>query len=192
MQMFRPTKVTLKDGRRALIRRAIPRDAEAVIAHVNAIGAEGVHIMTERLVRTTKEERAVFRGAAGRSALTLVAVVNGVIVATADVARGRQSKNQHTASVGIALRKDTRGVGLGTAMMRAMIDWARSVGVRKLTLGVFASNTGALALYGKLGFLPEGRLKGQAILRRKPVDELLMALWLRPLRARPKAKSSRA
>jgi len=176
--VFRPKKVTLKDGRTVVIRRAEPQDAEAVIAHVNAIGAEGIHIMTERLLLTPKEKRVVFRKADGESGLYIVAVIGGEIVGTADIARGRQSKNRHTASLGIALRRDIRGVGLGMAMMRTMIAWARSVGIRKLTLGVFARNIPALALYRRLGFVQEGRLRGQVILRRKPVDELLMALWL--------------
>jgi len=63
-------------------------------------------------------------------------------------------------------------------MLQTMIAWARSVGIRKLTLGVFASNTPAVALYRKLGFAQEGRSRGQVILRGRPVDELLMALWL--------------
>ncbi len=134
--------------------------------------------MTERVLRTPKEERARFRQADGRAGLFLVAVIDGDIVGTSDIARGRHSKNRHTASLGIALRKDARGVGLGRAMIQEMIGWAQSQGIRKLTLGVFASNRPAVALYRKLGFTLEGRLKGQVILQGKPVDELLMALWV--------------
>jgi ribosomal protein S18 acetylase RimI-like enzyme len=87
-------------------------------------------------------------------------------------------KNAHTAQLGVAVRKDARGLGLGTALMKAGIGWARSVGVRKLTLGVFASNDRAVRLYRGLGFVEEGRLRGQVILGGVPVDELLMALWV--------------
>jgi RimJ/RimL family protein N-acetyltransferase len=176
--VFRPTRVVLKDGRVAQIRRARPGDAEAVIAHVNAVGAERIYIMTEKLRKTPAQERAVFRQADGRTELYLVAVVHGEIVGTADIACGRHAKNRHTASLGIALRRDAREIGLGTAMMNLMIAWAGSVGVRKLTLGVFATNRRAVALYRKLGFVQEGRLKGQVVLRRRPVDELLLALWI--------------
>jgi GNAT superfamily N-acetyltransferase len=128
-----------KDGRTAVIRRARSQDAEAVIAHVNAIGAEGIQIMTEKLAITPKEERMVFRKADGKTGLYIVAVIGGEIVGTADIARGRQSKNRHPASFGIALRKDARGVGLGMAIMQTMIAWARSVRLRKLNLGGFAA-----------------------------------------------------
>ncbi len=62
--------------------------------------------------------------------------------------------------------------------MRAGIEWARDVGVRRLKLGVFETNERALALYRKLGFVEEGRLKGEVVLDGKPVDEILMALTL--------------
>ncbi len=176
--MFRSSKAVLKDGRIAVIRRAKPDDVEAVIAHVNAIGAEGVRIMTEKLALTPDEERAVFRKARGETEIYIVAVIGGEIVGTADVVRGRQAKNRHTTSLGIGLRKDARGIGLGMAMVQALIGWSRSVGIRKLTLGVFATNQPAIGLYRRLGFTMEGRLKRQVILRGKPVDELLMARWL--------------
>ncbi len=190
--MFRQRSVTLRDGRRALIRRAEAHDARAVLDHVNAVAAEGIYLMTERLDLTPKEERAVFRRADGVSMLYLVAVVDGRIVGTATFARGRPSKSRHTASLGLALRRDTRGVGLGTAMMEAGTAWARSAGVRKLTLGVFATNRPALRLYRRLGLLPEGRLRGQVVLRGRFVDEILMARWLGQPPVARRAKRSRA
>jgi RimJ/RimL family protein N-acetyltransferase len=62
--------------------------------------------------------------------------------------------------------------------MDAGLAWVRTSGVRKLTLGVFATNEVALRLYRRLGFPEEGRLRGQVILDGVPVDEILMALWL--------------
>ena len=176
--MFRPTTVVLRDGRKAVIRRARPRDAKPVIDHVNAVAAEGIYLLTERLALTPKEERVVFRKHDAVTAIYLVAVEEDEILGTATFSRGIPTKSRHVASLGIILRKDARGIGLGRALMQAGIDWARSVGVQKLTLGVFDSNTAARALYRRLGFVQEGRLKGHAIIRGKPVDELRLSLWL--------------
>jgi RimJ/RimL family protein N-acetyltransferase len=178
--VFRPKSAVLRDGRTALLRRAVPGDAEAIIAHVNAIGAERVHIMTERISGSLHDERDLIRkrNSDQRSELFIVAVIGREIVGTADFSRGRPSKNRHVAELGIALRKEVRGLGLGVAMMEAGIRWARSVGIRKLTLGVFATNHPARALYRRLGFTVEGRLRGQVILRGRPVDELLLARWI--------------
>jgi RimJ/RimL family protein N-acetyltransferase len=174
----RAQRIALKDGRIAEIRRAAPRDAEAVIDLINGVAAEGLYLRTERVRRTPKEFRTRFRQANGKSAMFIVALVDGEVVGSADVARGELTKNRHTASFGIAIRTDARGVGLGMAMTRTIVKWATTVGVRKLTLSVFATNSRALSLYRKLGFAQEGRLRGQVILRGKPVDELLFALWL--------------
>lgn len=176
--MFHPHYVTLKDGRAALIRSVEPADAQALIDHVNEVGAEQVYIMTERLPMTVDEEGEMIRKLDHRRTLFLVAVVDRKLVGSADIERGRQSKNAHTASLGIALRKPVRGLGLGKAMVEDLIRWARSEGIHKVTLGVFATNEGAIALYRQLGFSEEARLRGQVVLAGKPVDEVLMALWL--------------
>ena len=172
-----PSPWTLRDGRSVTVRRAVPDDAQRILEHVNRVAAEGVYIMTERLRHSLEEEREILRGFDGQAGLFLVALVADELVATADFRRGAQAKNAHTASLGIAIRKELRGLGLGRAMLEEGIRWARSVGIRKLTLGVFATNEPAIRLYRSLGFVEEGRLRGQVILGGIPVDELLLALW---------------
>ena len=46
---------------------------------------------------------------------------------------------------------------MGSALLAAEIEWARERGLHKLSLGVFAHNAGAIALYRKFGFVEEGR-----------------------------------
>jgi RimJ/RimL family protein N-acetyltransferase len=176
--MFHPHYVTLKDGRAALIRSVEAADAEALIAHVNEVGAEQVYIMTERLRLTVGEEEDMIRRLDPRRTLFLIALVDRKLVASADVERGRQTKNAHTASLGISVHRSVRGVGLGKAMMGDLLRWAKDEGVRKLTLSVFATNGSAITLYRELGFSEEGRLRGQVVLQGQPVDEVLMARWL--------------
>lgn len=176
--MFHPHYVTLSNGQSVLIRYVEPNDAEALLAHVNQVGAEKVYIMTERVDKSPDEEAELIRRLDREQTLFLVGLLNGRLVASADVQKGRQSKNAHTGNLGIAIGKEARGLGLGTAFMEDILRWARSVRIRKLTLGVFATNTPAIALYRRFGFEDEARLKGQVVLDGKPVDELLMALWL--------------
>jgi len=73
---------------------------------------------------------------------------------------------------------ECRRIGLGTALLERALDWARSVGIRKMNLEVFASNSGAIALYRKMGFEEEGRRRGEFIIDGVPVDGILMARWL--------------
>ena len=60
--------------------------------------------------------------------------------------------------IGMAVLKEWRGRGVGSALLGAAIEWARSEGLHKLSLSVFAHNEAAIALYRKFGFVEEGRL----------------------------------
>jgi RimJ/RimL family protein N-acetyltransferase len=176
--VFDQRTLRLKNGQDAILRSATPNDAESWVANVSAIGAEWIYLMTEIFRRTPDQVREQFRDADPTSTLWLVGELEGKVVAGADFHRGIHSKNAHTASLGVAVRREFRGLGFGEALMRAGTEWARSVGVTRLKLGVFATNRPALSLYQKLGFVEEGRLKGEVILDGRPVDEVLMALSL--------------
>ena len=52
----------------------------------------------------------------------------------------------------IAVRETARGRGIGSALMTAAIDWAKSTGCELVTLEVRISNLNARRLYERLGF----------------------------------------
>jgi ribosomal-protein-alanine N-acetyltransferase len=52
----------------------------------------------------------------------------------------------------VAVRPRFRGRGIGTALLRRLLDDARTLGARRATLEVRASNDGARRLYERLGF----------------------------------------
>jgi RimJ/RimL family protein N-acetyltransferase len=59
--------------------------------------------------------------------------------------------------IGMMVAVGWRGRGVGTALVAAAMDWARTRGLHKLTLSVFPHNDAAIALYRKFGFVEEGR-----------------------------------
>jgi RimJ/RimL family protein N-acetyltransferase len=59
--------------------------------------------------------------------------------------------------IALAVARDWRGRGVGTALFETTIACAREHGFHKLSLSVFAHNTAAVALYRKIGFVEEGR-----------------------------------
>lgn len=70
--------------------------------------------------------------------------------------------------------------GHGEALLRALLDWAAGQpSARKVELLVRAENAGAVALYRKLGFEDEGRLRERVRLPDgRFVDDISMALFL--------------
>jgi len=59
--------------------------------------------------------------------------------------------------IGMAVAREWRGRGVGSALMEAGIAWANERGLHKLCLSVFTQNDAAIALYRKFGFVEEGR-----------------------------------
>lgn len=59
--------------------------------------------------------------------------------------------------IALAVTREWRGRGVGTALFETGIASTRDRGCHKLCLSVFPHNTGAIALYRKLGFVEEGR-----------------------------------
>jgi len=84
---------------------------------------------------------------------TIVAVAAGEVIGSIHVAATRHGYGE----IGMAIAREWRGRGVGSALMEAAIDWARTKGLHKLSLGVFAHNAAGLALYRKYGFVEEGR-----------------------------------
>jgi RimJ/RimL family protein N-acetyltransferase len=168
----------LKDGRTALIRLSRPEDVESEIELQNSIGAEGIYITEDKVTWTADEARKVRAKAEPGSTLHLAAEIDGRLVGCIVLGRGLWPKNRHTASFAIYVHREFRSLGVGEAIMRAGIDWARGVGIKKMLLGVFATNDRAIGLYRKLGFVEEGRFKGDVMIKGVPVDKIIMSLWL--------------
>jgi RimJ/RimL family protein N-acetyltransferase len=84
---------------------------------------------------------------------TLVAVAGDEIVGSLHVERSRFGFGE----LGMAVAREWRGRGVGSALLAAAIEWAREQGLHKLSLSVFPHNAAAIALYRKFGFADEGR-----------------------------------
>lgn len=78
----------------------------------------------------------------------------------------------------VAVFPEYRRMGIAQAIMRYLIDFAKENRASFVTLEVRASNSGAIALYRKLGFREAGRRPG---FYRQPVeDALILTLYFHP------------
>ena len=75
----------------------------------------------------------------------------------------------------IAVHPRYRGKGIGKALLKGMIDYGISKGIKSFTLEVRESNHAAIALYSRLGFKRAGTRKGYYPDTRE--DAIIM--WLR-------------
>ncbi len=177
---------TLKDGRIGLVRRARMEDASVLMANVNSVAEEKVYIARDDPITDLAAEEDWVRGFDGVRRALYVAEVDGRVVGSADVRSNPSRKESHARSLGIVVIKHYRGLGVGRALMQGCIEFCRREGAEKVCLEVFSTNAAAIALYRKLGFRVEGRRRGQFKIRGRYVDEVQMALWLRPPKPPPR------
>ena len=88
-------------------------------------------------------------------------------------------RKRHRAQLGVAVLREYWGLGLATAILRALIDAAPSMGYAQIELSVVSENARALNLYRRLGFREMGRIPDALRLDDgRPMDEILMFLKL--------------
>lgn len=81
------------------------------------------------------------------------------------------------AELGIGLVAEARCHGYGTAALRLLVEFGFiRRNLRRLHLGVTASNAGAIASYRKVGFVEEGRSREHNWVRGRYEDEVIMGL----------------
>jgi putative acetyltransferase len=85
-------------------------------------------------------------------------------------------RRRHVGYIGMAVRDDWQGKGVGTALVKAAIDWADNwLNLTRLELDVFCDNTPAVKLYEKFGFAIEGTKVDFAFRDGQYVDAYIMA-----------------
>jgi len=112
-------------------------------------------------------------------ALGLVAIESEEIVGFCEVDRRKPtSAVSHRGGLGITVKKGYRGKGIGTMLLKGMIEMCRKRGLEVLELEVFVGNEHAKRLYQRLGFKRYG-LHPQAVKRNGTyIGEELMFLKL--------------
>jgi RimJ/RimL family protein N-acetyltransferase len=156
-----PRTITSKAGDAVTIRSAQPADAVTLLAYIRAVAAETQFFVMEpdEFPATDEQERQWIQEHLDRPGwLVLVAEASGTIIAVLSFENGPHRRIAHRGTVGISVVKKWRGKGIGTALLQALIEWAKaSPMIEKLSLAVFANNETAIRLYRRLGFVEEGR-----------------------------------
>lgn len=99
-----------------------------------------------------------------------------IIIGSAGLAVNSNHRRRHSGSMGIMIHKDYQNMGVGTALMEAIIDIADNwLMLVRVELTVFEDNERAIHLYEKFGFRKEGIKQLAGIRKGKYENEYLMA-----------------
>lgn len=107
---------------------------------------------------------------------SLLAESDGLVVGNLTLWQEPNPRRRHVASLGMAVRDDWAGRGVGSDLMAAALDLADNwLGLTRLELTVWSDNEAAQALYRKFGFVQEGVARDYGLRHGVLVDTLYMA-----------------
>lgn len=167
-----------------IIRRATVDDAEQMVEHMKRIVVEpdnGIVRSEVDEVMSVEEERTTLREleTADNSILVVAVTPDNHVIGVTGFIGGKRRALRHTGSIGIAIDKEWRSKGVGTAMMQFLIDWARGTGIiTRMELEVNTNNERAVHVYQKVGFVVEGRKQKALFKEGRYLDNYVMALLL--------------
>jgi len=156
------------------IRRAEPTDAEG---YARLFSDESALSGTLQIPYPTRERWREKLAQQDDTNVNLVACVEGDLVGTAGLhSVGRSPRKRHAATIGMAVRSDWQGKGVGKALLGALLELADHwYGLVRVDLQVYIDNERAIALYRKFGFEIEGTHRAFALRRGALVDAYTMA-----------------
>jgi RimJ/RimL family protein N-acetyltransferase len=96
--------------------------------------------------------------------LFLVAEVDGRLVGFSRCEGNKLKRTSHKVEFGVCVLKEFWGYGIGKNLLKESINWADTIGIKKINLSVIETNENAIKLYEQNGFEVEGILKKDKLL----------------------------
>ncbi|SBS27794.1 Spermidine N(1)-acetyltransferase [Marinomonas spartinae] len=153
------------------IRRLEPTDLEAL---TDIYRCPSVAENTSQLpYLDTGTINALFSGA---NQYTLVAEVDNQLLGHVTLFLSTKLREKHTASLAIAVHPEAHGQGIGRRLMEEALSQADHwLNLVRIELDVHEDNSGAIELYKKVGFEPEGTKRLATFKAGKYINLLLMS-----------------
>lgn len=150
-------------------------DLDILLEHINAASKEETFIRKQGMQLSKKDEESflkkVTKDYKNKKGIMLLAFVDDELAGTADIYAGIGAE-KHTGIFGIIIKKKFRNQGIGTKLMKEVIEQAieHLDDLEIITLGVFAKNERGVHIYKKFGFKEFGRLP-KGVLRKNQYDD---------------------
>lgn len=94
------------------------------------------------------------------NSILLVAEANNQLIGMIDLTGNERKIMAHTAMIGMSIDEGWRNKGVGTYLIKGVLDWAKlSSDLEVIWLDVYANNELGLGLYKKMGFKISGKIE---------------------------------
>lgn len=163
-------------------RRVQESDAEKIVKFYNFVGGETSYLSFEKdeYPLSVEEQVQSIRSLEGNQTNIMLMAMDGEEIAgIATISSSGKIKARHDGELGIVVAKKYQGQGIGTELIRQLIEWAKGNGVTtRISLDTRADNVKAVELYMKFGFVVEGCRKNSTLLNGKYYDLYVMGMMI--------------
>jgi L-phenylalanine/L-methionine N-acetyltransferase len=156
------------------VRHAEPDDAQAI--HRILSGPRAIAGTMQLPLQSIEGLRKRFFSETREGLYHLVGCTDEEVVGHLGLETFTRPRRRHVGEIGMAVRDDWQGKGVGTALMGAALDLADNwLNLTRVELSVYTDNGAGVALYKKFGFEVEGTHRRYAFRNGAYVDAYSMA-----------------
>ena len=157
-------------------------DVKSALEMINSLVDEKAYILVQKKL-TLKEEKQflkkLLKESKEKNEAAVVVDVNGKVYGIGSISRIDKEVRKHVGELGISLKKEMRGRGLGEKLIRKIIDKAhKELKIKIIILYAYSKNKVAINLYKKVGFKKLGTIKKGASYYGKLIDKDIMVKYI--------------
>ena len=167
-----------KDGQNVVLRTPRWEDLDDLLELINSLVEEKAEIyITEKFTRENEAEWLIktISHMEKDEQIFLVAEVDKKVIASSDF-QIQGGTEEHSGEIGIAVRDGYRNLGIGTEIMKTILEQVAFFGLRTITVKTFATNKRAIHVYKKVGFVESGIIPKKHFREGKFIDEVIMSM----------------
>lgn len=159
-----------------ILRTPVLEDLDDLMELINSLVSEKAEIALT--VKVTREEEAewihkMLAKLEKDELFFLVAEVNAKVVASSDInILGGDEK--HVGVLGVVVKYGFRDLGIGTEMLKILVEQAKLLELKVLMLHVLATNKHAVHVYKSVGFVQTDKVPKKHFRQGRYIDELIM------------------
>jgi RimJ/RimL family protein N-acetyltransferase len=173
-------KVTLKNGQQVFLRPELTTDNEMLWEMFSTLSEASLGNLVLPITRERIESWT--SNIDYDKGLPILAAVKEQgrqrIIGSATLSFNSAEALKHKAELGITVHDDYQNMGLGTVMVKHLLDIARKKGLKKIFLLVNTGNSKAIYVYEKCGFQIEAKFRKEHYYRGQFGDDYRMAIFL--------------
>jgi len=178
-QVLKKIKINKKDF---IIRYLKHEDVDDLLKVVNSLVEEKSMLGPQKKFSRAREEKwikNILHKMLNKKAIYLVGQLDGQIIGSASVFKGKFINRKHLGQVAVSLLPEYRGRGLGKRLIKKAISEAKKhLKTKIIKLNVYAENKKAIKLYKSLGFERVGKIKKGRYHFGRYIDLIIMVKYL--------------